>query len=45
MIAAILARVGFVAADLADVIPAQLFVCSAVGIIVGSLCWLLWLGQ
>ena len=42
---ALAARFGFVASGLATVIPFQLWVCTAAGIIVASLCWLVWLGQ
>ncbi|WP_374570092.1 YtcA family lipoprotein [Phenylobacterium sp.] len=42
--AAIAARVVFVTLKLADVIPAQLFVCAAIGAIVASLLWLIWIG-
>ena len=45
VIAAIAARFGFVASGLATVIPLQLWVCTAVGIIAASLCWLVWLGH
>ncbi len=42
---ALAARFGFVASGLATVIPFQLWVCTAMGVIVASLCWLVWLGQ
>ncbi len=45
IIGAILARFAFLATNLATVIPAQLFVCLSVGIILASLIWLVWLGQ
>jgi YtcA family len=42
---AILARVGFVASGVANVLPFQLLVCSAIGLCCGLLAWLLWFGQ
>ena len=42
---ALAARLSFVASGLATVIPFQLWVCTAAGIIVASLCWLVWVGQ
>ena len=42
---AICARVVLVASGLSSVVPAQLAVCTAIGVIVASLCWLLWLGR
>jgi hypothetical protein len=42
---ALAARFGFVATGLATVIPFQIWVCTAIGIMVASLCWLVWLGQ
>ena len=42
---AIGARVVLVASGLSTVVPAQLAVCTAIGVIVASLCWLLWLGR
>lgn len=45
VLGALTARFGFVASGLATVIPFQLWVCTAVGIIVTSLCWLVWVGQ
>lgn len=44
ILAAILARIGFVVTRLSDRIPAQLWVCAAIGVIVASLCWFLWAG-
>lgn len=44
ILAAILARIGFVATGLSDRIPAQLWVCAAIGVIVASLCRFLWAG-
>jgi hypothetical protein len=45
VVAAIVVRIGFVASGLADVLPLQLFVCSAIGLCCGLLAWLLWFGQ
>ncbi len=42
--AAVATRVLLVAAGLSDTVPAPLAVCTAAGMIVGSLVWL-WLGQ
>lgn len=44
MLAAGVARILMVATELADAVPAQLLVCSAVGTIAACLLWL-WLGQ
>ncbi len=41
---AILARVLFVASGLADTLPLQLFLCTAIGLLFGSLTWLLFFG-
>lgn len=41
---AAIARIGFVATGLSDKIPAQFFVCAAIGIIIASLCWLIGIG-
>jgi len=41
ILAAIVARAGFVVTGLADVLPYQLFVCTAVGTVGGILAWLL----
>ena len=45
VVGAIVARIGFVASGLAQTLPFQTLVCSGVGVIVASLCWLFWLGQ
>ena len=45
IVMAIAARIGFVASGLANVLPCQLFVCSAIGLCCGLLVWLLWFGQ
>jgi len=42
---AICARIALVASGLSSVVPAQLAACTAIGVIVASLCWLLWLGR
>lgn len=44
LVAAIVARVIFVATGLADILPLQLYVCAAIGIIVACLIWLVWVG-
>jgi hypothetical protein len=44
IVAAIAARVGFVASGLADILPFQLFVCAAAGLCGALLVWLLWFG-
>jgi YtcA-like protein len=45
IIGAGMARAVFVASGLSGVLPYQLFVCSAVGVIVALLVWLIGLGQ
>jgi YtcA family len=45
IIGAGVARAGFVASGLSDVLPFQLFVCSAVGVIVALFVWLIGFGQ
>jgi hypothetical protein len=45
IIGAGMARAAFVASGLSDVLPYQLFVCSAVGVIVALLVWLVGFGQ
>ena len=42
---AIAARAGFVGTGLANAVPFQLFVCTAIGIIAAILVWLLWFGR
>jgi hypothetical protein len=42
---AIAARIGFIAAGLASVLPYQLFVCAAIGLCGALAMWLLWFGQ
>jgi len=41
---AIVARLVFVATGLAERVPWQLFVCTAIGVLVGLAAWLLWWG-
>jgi hypothetical protein len=43
-LAALIARLVFVATGLSTELPFQLFVCAAIGILVGILVWLLWVG-
>jgi YtcA family len=43
--AAIAARIGFLAAGLASVLPYQLFVCAAIGLCGALAAWLFWFGQ
>jgi hypothetical protein len=45
IIAAIGARVGFIASGLAGVLPFQLFACASIGVCFALLAWLLWFGQ
>ncbi len=45
VLGAIGARQVMVAAGLAEVVPYQLFVCVAVGLIVALAAWLLWFGR
>jgi hypothetical protein len=45
VVAAGVARAVFVASGLSDVLPYQLFVCTAVGVIVALFCWLIGFGQ
>jgi hypothetical protein len=45
LIGAGLARAAFVAGGLSEVLPYQLFVCTAVGLIVALLIWLIGFGQ
>ena len=45
IVSAIAVRVGFVASGLANVLPLQLLVCSAIGLGCGLLAWLFWFGQ
>jgi hypothetical protein len=43
--AAILARIVMVMSGLASALPLQLFVCTALGMLVAIAVWLLWFGQ
>jgi hypothetical protein len=43
-LAALIARQVFVATGLSTELPFQLFVCAAIGTLVGILLWLLWVG-
>jgi hypothetical protein len=45
IVSAIAVRVGFIASGLDNVVPLQLFVCTAIGLCCGLLVWLLWFGQ
>ena len=42
---AVAARAIFVGTKLSNVVPFQLFVCTAIGVIVAILAWLLWFGR
>ena len=43
--AAILARIALVTSGLSDALPLQLFVCTALGLLVAIATWLFWFGQ
>ena len=43
-LAALIARLVFVVTGLSTELPFQLFVCAAIGTLVGILVWLLWVG-
>ena len=45
IVAAIVARIVFVASGLARILPLQLFVSSSVGVIFGLAAWLSWFGR
>jgi hypothetical protein len=45
VLAAVGARVAFVALGKADALPYQLFVCCSIGACVGLLGWLIWFGR
>lgn len=45
IVSAIAVRIGFIASGLSNVLPFQLFVCSAIGLCCGLLAWLLWFGH
>jgi hypothetical protein len=42
---ALAARIGMVTTGLSDTLPFQLFVCTAIGLIVAISAWLLWFGR
>jgi hypothetical protein len=44
IVGAIVVRVLFVATGLSNILPLQLFVCAALGLLVGMLTWLVWFG-
>ncbi len=44
IVAAIAVRLIFVATGLGDALPYQLFAFTAIGIVIASLIWLLWVG-
>ena len=44
IVVAIVARVAFVATGLSTVLPYQLFVCTAIGLIFALFAWLIWFG-
>ena len=41
---AILARLAMVASGLATELPLQLFVCISIGLFIGALVWIAWIG-
>lgn len=45
VLASIGARAFFVFSGLADVLPFQLFVCTAIGVCAGLFVWVLWFGH
>jgi hypothetical protein len=45
ILGAIAARGVFVASELDNVLPFQLFVSTSIGVVVGTLTWLIWFGQ
>jgi len=45
IVGAIAARAVFVSTGLSSLLPFQLFVCTATGVIVAILAWLLWFGR
>jgi hypothetical protein len=44
VVAAVVARIVFVATGLVDMLPLQLYVCAAIGIFAACLIWLVWVG-
>jgi hypothetical protein len=45
VLAAIAARVTFVALGKADLLPFQLFVCTSIGVVFAAIGWLVWFGR
>jgi hypothetical protein len=45
IVGAIAARAIFVGTGLSNIVPFQLFVCTALGVIVALMAWLLWFGR
>jgi hypothetical protein len=45
IVSATAARAAFVASGLADTLPFQLFVCTAIGCCVAFVAWLFWFGH
>ena len=45
IIGAIVARAAFAGTGLSNVLPYQLFVCTAIGVIVAILVWMVWFGR
>jgi hypothetical protein len=45
IVGAIVARAAFAGSGLSNVLPYQLFVCTAIGVIVAVLVWLVWFGR
>lgn len=45
LLVAIAARVGLVASGLAQALPAQLFLCVAIGVLAAAVAWLVWFGR
>jgi YtcA family len=45
VVGALAARAVFVGTKLSNVLPFQLFVCTAIGVIIAIMAWLLWFGR
>ncbi|MFZ6690020.1 hypothetical protein ACO0K0_19975 [Undibacterium sp. SXout11W] len=45
IVIAIVARIAMIALKLSTILPFQLFVCSAIGLIGALLIWITWFGQ
>ena len=45
IIGAGVARIGFVVSGLSRILPFQLFVCAAIGVVIALLGWLIWFGR